>query len=106
VLWSTRHGSSPIAATEEYTGIPKPIVKICSYEAHASMEMLGFLVCRIRPSRGVTVEDLVYFDNAATSFPKPDIVHDTVRDFYRENGVNPGRTGCDLALHALCAAVT
>ncbi len=46
------------------------------------------------------MQDLIYFDNAATSFPKPDVVHDTVRDFYRENGVNPGRTGCDLALHA------
>lgn len=34
----------------------------------------------------------------ATSFPHPDVVHDSVRDFYRENGVNPGRTGCDLAL--------
>ncbi|MGD8719914.1 MAG: aminotransferase class V-fold PLP-dependent enzyme [Candidatus Zixiibacteriota bacterium] len=44
--------------------------------------------------------EIVYLDNAATSFPKPDIVHDTVRDFYRANGVNPGRTGCDLALNA------
>jgi cysteine desulfurase family protein len=46
------------------------------------------------------MEQLVYLDNAATSFPKPDVVHDTVRDFYRHNGVNPGRTGCDLALNA------
>jgi cysteine desulfurase family protein len=46
------------------------------------------------------MEDLIYLDNAATSFPKPTIVHDTVRAFYSENGVNPGRTGCDLALHA------
>ncbi|MGD2217960.1 MAG: aminotransferase class V-fold PLP-dependent enzyme [Gemmatimonadales bacterium] len=46
------------------------------------------------------MEQLVYLDNAATSFPKPDVVHDTVRDFYRQNGVNPGRTGCDLALNA------
>lgn len=42
----------------------------------------------------------IYLDNAATSFPKPDVVHDTVRDFYSKNGVNPGRTGCDLALNA------
>ena len=42
----------------------------------------------------------IYLDNAATSFPKPSIVHDTVRDFYARNGVNPGRTGCDLALNA------
>ncbi len=46
------------------------------------------------------MEALVYLDNAATSFPKPDVVHDTVRDFYSKNGVNPGRTGCDLALKA------
>jgi len=46
------------------------------------------------------MENLIYLDNAATSFPKPDVVHDTARDFYRENGVNPGRTGCDMALRA------
>ena len=46
------------------------------------------------------MDDLIYLDNAATSYPKPDIMHDTVRDFYRENGVNPGRTGCDMALRA------
>ncbi len=44
--------------------------------------------------------DNVYLDNAATSFPKPDSVHDSVRDFYARNGVNPGRTGCDMALLA------
>ena len=43
---------------------------------------------------------MIYLDNAATSFPKPDIVHDTVRDFYSTKGVNPGRTGCDLAIEA------
>jgi len=42
----------------------------------------------------------VYLDNASTSFPKPDVVHDTVRDFYSKNGVNPGRTGCELAVNA------
>jgi len=46
------------------------------------------------------MEKLIYLDNAATSFPKPDVTHDTARDFYRENGVNPGRTGCDMALQA------
>ncbi len=46
------------------------------------------------------MDKLIYLDNAATSFPKPDVMHDTVRDFYRTNGVNPGRTGCDLALKA------
>ncbi|MFH1677180.1 MAG: aminotransferase class V-fold PLP-dependent enzyme [bacterium] len=46
------------------------------------------------------MEKLIYLDNAATSFPKPDIVHDTVREFYSTKGVNPGRTGCDLAIAA------
>ncbi len=46
------------------------------------------------------MDNLIYLDNAATSFPKPDVMHDTVRDFYRANGVNPGRTGCDMALKA------
>jgi cysteine desulfurase family protein len=46
------------------------------------------------------MEEIIYLDNAATSFPKPGIVHDTVRDFYSKSGVNPGRTGCDLALNA------
>jgi cysteine desulfurase family protein len=44
--------------------------------------------------------EIIYLDHAATSFPKPDIVHDTVRDFYRNYGVNPGRLGCDLAISA------
>jgi len=44
--------------------------------------------------------DIIYLDNAATSFPKPDVVHDTVREFYSKTGVNPGRTGCDMALAA------
>ncbi|MFH1747756.1 MAG: aminotransferase class V-fold PLP-dependent enzyme [Planctomycetota bacterium] len=46
------------------------------------------------------MEDIIYLDNAATSFPKPDSMHDAVREFYRSNGVNPGRTGCDLAINA------
>ncbi len=46
------------------------------------------------------MEQMIYLDNAATSFPKPDVVHETVTDFYRAYGVNPGRTGCDLALRA------
>jgi len=46
------------------------------------------------------MEGIIYLDNAATSFPKPDAVHDAVRDFYSQNGVNPGRTGCDLAINA------
>lgn len=48
----------------------------------------------------MSTDQIIYLDNAATSFPKPEVVHDTVRDFYSRNGVNPGRTGCDLALSA------
>jgi len=46
------------------------------------------------------MDKLIYLDNAATSFPKPDVTHQATRDFYSTTGVNPGRTGCDLALEA------
>ncbi len=46
------------------------------------------------------MEPMIYLDNAATSFPKPDEVHDTMSSFYRRYGVNPGRTGADIALKA------
>ena len=45
-------------------------------------------------------KDIIYMDNAATTFPKPERMHDTMSHFYRTYGVNPGRTGCDLALEA------
>ena len=32
-----------------------------------------------------------YFDNAATTFPKPDAVYDNMDSFYRTYGVNVGR---------------
>jgi len=34
---------------------------------------------------------MLYFDNAATTFPKPEIVYNEMDSFYRENGVNSGR---------------
>ncbi|MFC1587380.1 aminotransferase class V-fold PLP-dependent enzyme [Planctomycetota bacterium] len=46
------------------------------------------------------MDKMIYLDNAATSFPKPDIMHQTMSDFYRTCGVNPGRTGCDIAIKA------
>jgi len=46
------------------------------------------------------VEDLVYLDNAATSWPKPDAVYDFMVKFYRQCGVNPGRSGFDAAIEA------
>jgi selenocysteine lyase/cysteine desulfurase len=46
------------------------------------------------------MKDLIYLDNAATTFPKPDRVYDFMVDFYRKQGVNPGRSGYDAALAA------
>ena len=43
------------------------------------------------------MEKMIYLDNAATTFPKPECVLETVRSFYSQCGVNPGRTGCDRA---------
>ena len=44
--------------------------------------------------------DYVYLDNAATTFPKPPEVIQYMCEFYATRGVNPGRTGFDLALEA------
>ncbi len=44
------------------------------------------------------MEKLIYLDNSATSFPKPDFVYDFMNDFYRTKGVSPGRTGFDAAI--------
>jgi len=46
------------------------------------------------------VEKLIYLDNAATSWPKPDKVYDFMIEFYRGCGVNPGRSGFDKAIEA------
>ncbi len=43
---------------------------------------------------------MIYLDNAATSFPKPDTVYDTMLEAMKEYGANPGRSGHDLALKA------
>jgi cysteine desulfurase/selenocysteine lyase len=45
-------------------------------------------------------KQLIYFDNAATAWPKPERVYQYMLEFYRETGVNPGRSGFDLALEA------
>jgi cysteine desulfurase/selenocysteine lyase len=41
-----------------------------------------------------------YLDNGATTFPKPPVVHDFMDRFYRDHGVNPGRSGYDLCIEA------
>ncbi len=43
-------------------------------------------------------EKLIYFDNGATSFPKPEEVYAFMDRFYRKLGVNPGRSGYDLCM--------
>jgi cysteine desulfurase/selenocysteine lyase len=42
--------------------------------------------------------ELIYLDNGATSFPKPEKVYAYMDTFYRNFGVNPGRSGYDLCL--------
>lgn len=46
------------------------------------------------------MREFIYLDNAATTWPKPEIVHDEMSKFYREFGVNPGRSGYDRAIEA------
>ncbi|MGD8648189.1 MAG: aminotransferase class V-fold PLP-dependent enzyme [Desulfobacterales bacterium] len=46
------------------------------------------------------MEKLIYLDNGATSFPKPDEVYTFMDSFYRNFGVNPGRSGYDLCMEA------
>ncbi len=41
---------------------------------------------------------LIYLDNSATAFPKPEEVYTFMDSFYRKNGVNPGRSGFDAAI--------
>lgn len=43
---------------------------------------------------------MIYLDNGATSFPKPQEVYSFMDTFYRSAGVNPGRSGFDLCLEA------
>jgi cysteine desulfurase family protein len=43
---------------------------------------------------------MVYFDNAATSYPKPEVVYDSIMTAMREYGANPGRSGHKMALKA------
>ena len=41
---------------------------------------------------------LIYLDNGATSYPKPEEVYTFMDQFYRDFGVNPGRSGFDLCI--------
>jgi cysteine desulfurase family protein len=44
--------------------------------------------------------ELIYLDNGATSFPKPEEVYSFMDYYYRNFGVNPGRSGFDLCMEA------
>ncbi|MHC4550958.1 MAG: aminotransferase class V-fold PLP-dependent enzyme [Planctomycetota bacterium] len=43
---------------------------------------------------------MIYLDNSATSFPKPEEVYAFMDGFYRSHGVKPGRSGFDLSREA------
>ncbi|MEP9411939.1 MAG: aminotransferase class V-fold PLP-dependent enzyme [Candidatus Brocadia sp.] len=43
---------------------------------------------------------MIYLDNAATTFPKPEVVYKTMDTFYRTLGANPGRSGHRMAVAA------
>jgi cysteine desulfurase/selenocysteine lyase len=46
------------------------------------------------------MEKLIFLDNGSTSFPKPEEVYSFMDSFYRNFGVNPGRSGYDLCVEA------
>lgn len=41
--------------------------------------------------------EMIYLDNGATTYPKPQQVHDYMFDFYSKKGFNPGRAGYDAS---------
>ncbi|MEB2308642.1 MAG: aminotransferase class V-fold PLP-dependent enzyme [Candidatus Brocadiaceae bacterium] len=43
---------------------------------------------------------MIYLDNAATTYPKPEIVYKTMDTFYRTLGANPGRSGYRMSVAA------
>ena len=44
------------------------------------------------------MSNLIFLDNGATSYPKPEKVYTFMDHFYRNFGVNPGRSGYDLCM--------
>lgn len=43
---------------------------------------------------------MIYLDNAATTFPKPECVYRVMDKFLREKGANPGRAGYRMSVEA------
>jgi len=46
------------------------------------------------------MENLIYLDNASTTFPKPQEVYDFMYNFYQKHGINPGRSTSDVTAEA------
>jgi len=46
------------------------------------------------------MNEFIYMDNGATSYPKPEEVYTYMDQFYRRLGVNPGRSGYDICIEA------
>ena len=46
------------------------------------------------------MKDNYYFDNAATTWPKPESVYTFMDSFFRQYGVNPGRAGHTMSIEA------
>ena len=46
---------------------------------------------------------MIYLDNAATSWPKPETVYESLGQFLRDAGANPGRAGHKMAVAAASA---
>lgn len=46
------------------------------------------------------MKNIYYFDNASTTWPKPEPVYRFMDGFFRSHGVNPGRAGHRLAVEA------
>jgi selenocysteine lyase/cysteine desulfurase len=46
------------------------------------------------------MKDLIYLDNASTSFPKPPQVQEAMIHYLNHVGANPGRSGHQLAIEA------
>ena len=43
---------------------------------------------------------MIYLDNAATTFPKPECVYKAMDEFMREKCANPGRAGHRMSVEA------
>jgi cysteine desulfurase family protein len=48
--------------------------------------------------RSENMSKLIFLDNGATSFPKPEDVYRYMDYFFRNYGINPGRSGYDLCM--------